>query len=326
MSISAALLDAMRVVEIREPRGYEDLVRRRTQATNHGSLVYRLREPRHADPASGEPLSKIGDSPIGGLMLSYVSDRFGTEITFPEAHPLSLCIMTVLGGAVHYQPVGSETATIATAGGLSLALAQPGAQVLTSDGSERLNLWVNTQSLVRRLETMLGRPLDAPLAFAPEQVWPRGAAESLRRLVRYVTEELTDPYSLFAGGIGVAGFEDLLTRTLLEGTIHNYTERLALAPSTAPPHAVRRAMEFMHDNVFQALTVEGIAQTAGCSARALAAAFRSERGQTVTSILRDLRLESAREALTAGDPALTIGELAARLNFSNPGRFAAFIS
>jgi hypothetical protein len=63
--------------------------------------------------------------------------------------------------------------------------------------------------------------------------------------VRYVTEELTDPYSLFAGGIGVAGFEDLLIRTLLEGTIHNYTERLA----------VRRAMEFMHDNVFQALTV-----------------------------------------------------------------------
>jgi transcriptional regulator GlxA family with amidase domain len=113
-------------------------------------------------------------------------------------------------------------------------------------------------------------------------------------------------------------------RTLLEGTTHNYSERLARAPSAAPPHAVQRAAAFMRENVFQTLTVEDIAQAAGCSARALAAAFRTERGQTVTSALRDLRLEAAREAFKAGDPALTIREVAARLNFSNPGRFAAF--
>jgi AraC-like DNA-binding protein len=323
MRISSALLDAMRVVEIREPEGYGELVRRRALASNHGSLLYRLREPRRAVAAPGEALSKIGDSPIGGLQLSYVTDRFGAEITFPEAHPLSMCIMTVLEGALHYQPFGSA-ATTATAGGVLLAQAKPGAQTLSADGTERLNLWVNTQSVVRCLEAMLGRPLDAPLDFAPEQAWPRGAGESLRRLVRYVAEELTDPYSLFAGGVGIAGFEDLVIHTLLEGTTHNYSERLARAPIAAPPHTVQRATAFMRENVFQPLTVEDIAQAAGCSARALAAAFRIERGRTVTSVLRDLRLESARKAFAAGDPALTIREVAARLNFSNPGRFAAF--
>lgn len=323
MRISSALLDALRVVEIRKPEGYEELVRRRAQAVNDGNILYRLREPRHA-AASGEALTRIGKSLIGGLQLSYVIDRFGTEITFPEARPLSMCIMTVLEGAMHYQPFGSDMAATATGGGLLLAQSQPGARTLTADGTERLNLWVNRLSLVRCLEAMLGRPLDAPLAFAPEQAWPRGAGESLRRLVRYVAEELVDPYSMFAGGVGVAGFEDLVIHTLLEATTHNYTERLARAPSAAPPHTVQRATAFMRENVFQPLTVEDIAQAAGCSARALAAAFRIERGLTITSVLRDLRLDSAREAFTAGDPALTIGEVAARLNFSNPGRFAAF--
>src|ERR1700722_4463817 len=208
MRIDPALLEAMRMVEVREPGEYDDLTQHRTRASNYGSLRYRLREPRRA--AAGEVLSTIGDSSIGGLQISYISDRFGLEVTFPEAHPLSLCIMTVLEGAVHYRPFRSETVTTAAAGGLMLVQTEPGAQALTADGGERLNLWVNRQSLGRCLEAMLDRPLDAPLAFAPEQAWPRGAGAGLRRLVRYVAEELADPYSLFAGGVGVAGFEDLL--------------------------------------------------------------------------------------------------------------------
>jgi AraC-like DNA-binding protein len=231
--------------------------------------------------------------------------------------------MSVLKGAVHYRPFGSETATTATAGHLLLAQTEPDTQALTADNSERLNLWINRRSLLNCLEAMLERPLDIPLTFTPEEAWPRGTAASFQRIVRYVADELTDPYSLFAGGVGVAGFEDLIIRTILEGTVHTYTERLARMSSAAPPRAMRRAMEFMQANVAQPLTVEEIAQSAGCSARALAAAFRTERGQTVTSVLRELRLDAARDMLLAGDPALTIGAACVRFGFSNPGRFAA---
>ena len=114
--------------------------------------------------------------------------------------------------------------------------------------------------------------------------------------MRYVAEELIDPYSSFAGGVGAAAFEDFVIRTLLESATHNYTERLARAPSAATPHTVRRATAFMRENVFQPITVEDIAKATGCSARALAAAFRTQRERTVTSVLRDLRLDTAREA------------------------------
>lgn len=318
MRISPALLDTMRVAEIRKT----DLARRHAEACKYGPMLYRLREPQRAS-SSDEILSTIGDTAVSSLMLSHVSERFGMEVTFPEAHPYSFCVMAVLEGAVHYRLYGSETAITATAGHLLLGQTEPGAQALTADGSERLNLWINRQSLVRCLEAMLERKLDTRLTFAPEQAWPRGTAASLHRLVRYVADELTDPYSLFAGGVGVAGFEDLIIRTILEGTIHSYTECLARPPPAAPMHAIRQATEFMRENLLQPLTVEDIAQATGCSARALAGAFRSQRGQTVTSVLRELRLDAARDALLAGDPALTIGAVCVRFGFSNPGRFAA---
>jgi AraC-like DNA-binding protein len=318
MRVSSALLDAMRMVEIRK----EDLIRRQAEACNYGPMLYRLREPQRAGSAH-DILSKIGDSAIGSLMLSYVSERFGTEVTFPEAHPYSFCVMAVLDGAVQLRSFNSATATTATAGHLLLGQTEPGAQALTADGSERLNLWINRGSLIRCLEAMLDRSLDAPLTFAPEHAWPRGTAASLKRLLYYVADELTDPYSLFAGGVGVAGFEDLIIRTILEGTVHSYTEHLARLPRAAPPLAVRRATEFMRENLLQPITVEDIARAAGCSARALAVTFRSRRGRTVTSVLRELRLDAARETLVAGDPAFTIGAVSARLGFSNPGRFAA---
>ncbi len=317
MRVSPALLDTMRVAEIRR----SDLIRHEAEACRYGSIRYRLRNPHHAESSPGT-LSKIGDSKIGSLMLSYVTERLGMEVAFPDGHPYSFCIMSIQKGAVHYRPFRSEIATTATPGHLLLAQTEPGAQALTADNSERLNLWLNRRSLLHCLEAMLDQKLDIPLTFTPEEAWPLGTAASLQRLVRYVANELTDPYSLFAGGVGVAGFEDMIIRTILEGTVHSYTERLTRPSSAAPPRAMRRAMEFMQANVVQPLTVEAIAQAAGCSARALAATFRAERGQTVTSVLRELRLDAARAALVAGDPALTIGAVCIRFGFSNPGRFA----
>ena len=156
MKISSDLLDALQVTEIRDAGEYEALTKRRASASDHGSIFYRLREPRRAQVSSGEALSKIGDAIIGGLQFSYVFERFGTEATFPEAHPRSIVIMTVLAGAVHYRRFGSEAVTTAAAGGMLLNQVLPGAQGLTTDGTERLNLWVNAQMLIRCLEAIWG--------------------------------------------------------------------------------------------------------------------------------------------------------------------------
>ncbi len=322
MRLYPGLLDALRITTVRSVEDYEALTRRRALASDHGSTRYQLREPERAKAPSGEALSILGNTHVGGMLVSYVTDRLGTRITFPEAHPLSLCIMTLLQGSMQFSPFGSGTVRTAGPGDMLLCKVEPGVEAMTTDGSERLNLWINALTLSRRLEAMLEQPLAAPLVFAPEQAWPQGVVGSLTRLVGYVAADLADPHSLFAGGVGAAVFEELVIRTLLEGVPHNHTERLARQPGTAQPQVVQRGIEFMRAHVADPVTVEDVAQAAGCSARALAAAFRRHREQTVTSALRDLRLDAARDAF-AGDPALNVGDLAARLGFSNPGRFAS---
>ena len=322
MRLDPGLLDALRITTVRSVEDFEAMTRRRALASDHGSTLYQLREPERARAPAGQALTVLGNTQVGAMLVSYVTDRLGTKITFPEAHPLSLCIVTVLQGSMRFRAFGSGVGRTAGAGGMLLARVGPGVEAMTADGTERLNLWINERTLNRRLETALEAPLAAPLVFAPEQAWPQGVVGSLTRLVGYVAAELADPHSLFAGGVGVAMFEDLVIRTLLEGVPHSYTERLAKGPDSAPPHAVQRASAFMRAHAWEPVTVEDIARAAGCSARALAVAFRRHREQTVTSALRDLRLDAARDAF-AGDPALNVGDLAARLGFSNPGRFAA---
>lgn len=322
MSVSSDLLDAMTMTEVRHLEEFEAMTWRRTSASNKGSIVYRLREPQNAHAYSGHTLTKIGDARMGGLQLSYVHDRLGTKISFPEPHPLSVCLMTVLQGNVQFGEPAAETTTTATAGGFLLAHMQPGKQALTADGTERLNLWISAQAVRRCFEEALQEPLRTPLIFSPMRNWPRGVAGTLERLVRYVADELADPYSSFAGGVGVSGFEDLVTRTLLEGVTHNYTDQLARVSSTASPYAVSRALAFMRENVLQNITVADVAQAAGCSSRALSSEFRKRREQTITSTLRGFRLDSARAALVANGCKMKVAEVAIRLGFSNTGRFA----
>ncbi len=78
----------------------------------------------------------------------------------------------------------------------------------------------------------------------------------------------------------------------------------------------------MRENTSRLLTVHEIAMAAGCSSRALAAAFHAQRGQSIVSYLRDLRLDLGRALLSSGNQPSSVGEVAAALRFSSAGRFA----
>ena len=173
MKVHTALLDTMRTTELR----FSDTARRQEDACRHGSIHYRLREPKQVR-SSNQTVSRISDAKIGSLMLSHAHERFGTEVAFPEGHSWAFCIMLVLQGAVHCQSFQSDTVATAKAGHILLGQTEPGAQALTTDGSERLNLWINRQSLLRSLETMLDRKLDIPLVFASEEAWPQGLPQA----------------------------------------------------------------------------------------------------------------------------------------------------
>jgi transcriptional regulator GlxA family with amidase domain len=83
---------------------------------------------------------------------------------------------------------------------------------------------------------------------------------------------------------------------------------------------LRGPRKFMRANVREPLTIETIANSAGCSVRALA--FRRFRRTTPMAALQRVRLEAARAEMLRVERAQSLARIAAEHGFSNPSRFA----
>ena len=78
----------------------------------------------------------------------------------------------------------------------------------------------------------------------------------------------------------------------------------------------------MRANASSTLTIEAVANAAGCSVRSLQLAFRRFRGTTPMAALQRIRLEAARAEILRVDRALPLARIAAEHGFSNASRFA----
>ncbi|MEV0245599.1 AraC family transcriptional regulator [Nocardia sp. NPDC050712] len=124
-----------------------------------------------------------------------------------------------------------------------------------------------------------------------------------------------------------------LTRSLAAAALAvfpNTTMDLHLqpGPGTVAPSALQRAVDYLHANPAQPLTVAELAAHAGTSVRALQHAFHNHYDTTPLEYLRLLRLDRARQDLLAAEPSdgLTVAITAARWGFGHQGRFAQLYS
>jgi len=134
--------------------------------------------------------------------------------------------------------------------------------------------------------------------------------------------ELEHPDSLLTNKVPIQSYEEHLALSVLLGLPHNHSERLLLQRTAAAPANIKRAEEFMHANAREPLTIEAIANAAGCSVRALQLAFRGFRGTTPMASLQRIRLEAARVEILRFDRAESLARIAAEHGFSNQSRFA----
>jgi AraC-like DNA-binding protein len=110
---------------------------------------------------------------------------------------------------------------------------------------------------------------------------------------------------------------------LLEAVPNNYTTKLRRPLSAAAPRHLKRAIEYMHDNLGSAISMADLAKHSGTSVRALQTAFQTFKRTTPTNYLRTIRLAGVREALQLNKNGLLIAEIARTWGFSHMGHFSA---
>jgi AraC-like DNA-binding protein len=163
---------------------------------------------------------------------------------------------------------------------------------------------------------------------------------SLRNLELNPQVDLASPAGLMLKALGTAvgaGMRDPTIRSeksmaLLGESIlrlvflsfpHRFAKRLHGRDTDAVPREIRAAVEFMHANMHQALTLSEVADAAGISSRSLQYGFRRFRDVTPLAYLRDIRLEAVRTELSSPLNALPIKDVALKWGFGHLGHFAA---
>ena len=287
-------------------------------------LRYEIANRNPRPETFGEVLATRGASGLNGLDVAHIADRFATVLTITEAGLPDYCITAVRRGALELRAaasvgpidVGEATGTIYRG--------RAGTQLRAADDHERLAIWIRASCLNATLTALLGEPGKDELEFAPAFEWSSGPGQAIKRLVWLLTEELANPHSFALNSIARQSFTDLLLYSLLEALPHSYTDRLARARTASPvPRTVRRAENFIHAHAGQPVALHEVAQAAGCSVRALQLSFRRFRDTTPVAAMRQARLEAAKQALVRGGTEATVGEIARRYGFTNPGRFAS---
>ncbi|MBW4036104.1 MAG: AraC family transcriptional regulator [Proteobacteria bacterium] len=197
-----------------------------------------------------------------------------------------------------------------------------GMRVAISDDHLGLAFDLSRARIAAILSALIERPVVAPLDFDATFSLTSEPGASVARVAEFIEQELSIPDSFLARGEIASKLDDLLIRSLLNAQRHSYSHLLELPSPAASPSNVRRAEAFMRAHAHLPLTIEMIATEAGCSVRALQAAFQKFRDGTPLRTLRKIRLELAHNDIRRQEAGASLLDVAMKYQFSNPGRFA----
>ncbi|MGR3364329.1 MAG: AraC family transcriptional regulator [Maritimibacter harenae] len=190
-------------------------------------------------------------------------------------------------------------------------------------GCRKLLLQVDRAHLEQVAEEMIGTPLPGPVRFDPAVDLTRPAGARMLRQVTGAAAAATRG-ELWAGRPGLSEIwterelaEALLT--LQPSNVSHMLWRQDLLP-TAPQ--LRRAVEYIHDNLVEPIRVDDIATHAGLNLRSLQLGFRRAFGLSPKQYLRDVRLDMARYRLSRRQDRESVSDVAWSCGFSHLGRFS----
>lgn len=266
--------------------------------------------------------TKYADASLGRLRAVLLADRSATQfkIRSPLVDAFWVCVFEQGGGELSV-PHSRERMIVDTSAGM-IREDLPGTWSTASDNNSRLGIRIPAGHLRGKLEALLDGQSADGLSFHPVFDMTRGAGATIRRLLGSLFVELAQSDSLLSNQIATRSFEEHLMLCLLLGLRHNYSELIHRQTSSCAPRNVKRAEDFMLANVNAPVTIEAIANAAGCSVRALQIAFRRSRGTTPMAALQRFRVEAARAEMLSCRRPQSLATIAASYGFSNSGRFS----
>jgi AraC-like DNA-binding protein len=202
-----------------------------------------------------------------------------------------------------------------------IVLSPAGNKTLTTSADNvRLSLAVRGEALKRHLAALLGEAPRAPVEFAPAICASSGHGRRLAGILHWAAAE-SERGAYLGHSLVASRFEAFVLDALLLFQPHNHSEALRRLERRLAPRDVRRAREYMHENLAAPVTLSDLVAASGVAGRTLLKHFRDVHGVSPMRYLRDLRMQRARDELAAGRVP-QVAACALRWGFAHAGRFS----
>lgn len=282
--------------------------------------VYLANEPHVRGSKLDMKLNAWGDH---DFTLGWLAYGAPTRLEMPEALSHYHFNLTTRGATHGHRGDGAIGET--SAGRTGLALMPNRTTIVNWDASaEQLIFRFSRSKLERFAADLTGVHMDAPIEFAFEFDTAGGRAESVLASAQFLARELDRVGGIAENPILVEQLESFVMSNVLYSIPNSLSERLHEPAKPSSRGRLDAVLEFLHENVDQALTPADLARVGHMSIRSLHATFQRELGTSPIAYLRRVRLDRVREELLDGHPNETgIAAVAYRWGFSHPSRFAS---
>jgi AraC-like DNA-binding protein len=250
--------------------------------------------------------------------IGYIQSQLGVEIGDESSN--SYFVNFGISGHVNAEFRGER---VVTTSARAVVFNPGGSQrfIPVQPGAETLGIRLDRELVENELTALLGRRPDGPIVFDMALELTDAHHAGLRIVLESMIDQLDSESPLFEHpAVRQAHVRAFVTSLLLTHR-HNFSERLHEGHYPHRPRHLRRALEFIDDNLGEPVTLGDIASAAECSARTLSDAFREHFDRSPMAFTKDRRLERVRSDLLTGSD--QVSTAAYRWGFTNLGRFAA---
>jgi AraC-like DNA-binding protein len=188
-------------------------------------------------------------------------------------------------------------------------------------GSEAIAVRTTMADIAHHLELLTSKHHKEPLVFKDTICLKSGPGATLKRMINYLFQELSDSDQLLTN----PAFKRSIDHTLLSALLslpHNLSRKLNDERNHVAPACVRKAEEYMREYFMEPITIIDLLRVADCSRSVLFSAFRNARGYSPMEFLTEQRLQIVHEKLIKPDKNSSVSTLAMSCGFTSLGRFA----
>jgi AraC-like DNA-binding protein len=180
---------------------------------------------------------------------------------------------------------------------------------------------VDRRALERVLAAELGRDCPGPIQF-DQTIHDEQVGHALGAVIRSLWNDLSE-YPVLQQWRVTRSLERNLLVAILGLMPHNYSADFLGGGTPAAPYYVKRAEEYIRENVRNVIKIEHLVAVSGVSSRSLYYGFRRWRGTTPMSYLRNLRLSLAHEELKlARSTGNNVTRIALSVGYDHLSRFS----